>query len=546
MKGSQLGKPATLGEALAAQTAATVRLGVVKSTYDGYVDVSPVSSNIVFRHVPLSGMAAVDDQVIIQTLGNKRTAIGRGGSMALAANNASEGAAASTSTTSTTVATWATLLGKPATFPPSPHTHHWADVIDHPGLGLGLCLDSNGDFALRLPIVDADLVEEPPGAMWILRTQIGVDSVLYGLPWTIGTVPVYSYELRIQTPSGPQGISGGGGLTLNEVAQTVLTLTRGELGLQPQAPHAIFAGPLSGSAIAPTFRQLHASDLPLSDLDSRYLLLSGGTMAGALNMGNHQVAGLATPVDAQDAATKGYVDGTTHNPVTLSTGGVLAINDQEISFHTASPNQVFAGPASGSNDAPYFRPLVANDIPSIDHTKISDFDTQVHTARLDQMTAPTADVNINFRKLTNLSNPVDGQDAATKYYVDSHSGGTVGGGGGRQVTTFTIDGPLNRAIGICPFKMFNLWDADRMISKILLSVFSAPTGSPIVIDIRQNGVSLFTNPAHKPTIAAGNTLGLATLIDSYTWAVDSYLEINVDQCGSGAPGNGLVVQIVHA
>ena len=544
MKGTLIGKPATLGEALAAQTAATVRIGVVKSTYDGYVDVSPVSSNLVFRHVPLSGTATVDDQVLIQTLGNKRTAIGRGGSVAVGSSNTGDGSAGGTST-SIAVATWSTLLGKPSTFPPSPHTHHWADVIDHPGLGLGLYLDSNDDFALRLPIVDADLAGEPPGVVWILRTQIGVDSVMYGLPWVMGVVPVYSYQLRIQTPSGPQSVSGGS-LTLSEAAQSVLTLSRGEMGLRTQAAHTALLGPLNGAPVAPTFRTLQVSDLPLSEIDARYLPIAGGTLTGGLNMGNHTITNLVNPSNDQDAATKGYVDSTSHNPVTLSTGGVLSIYDQEISFHTASPNQVFAGPASGSYDAPYFRPLVADDIPAVDHSKVSDFDTQVRTSRLDQMALATTDLDINTHKLINLSNPVNGQDAATKYYVDSHSGGTGGGGGGSQVTIFTIDGPLNRALGICPFKMFNLWDADRNISKILLSVYSAPTGSPIVIDIRQNGVTLFTNPAHKPVIAAGGTLGVATLIDVYTWAVDSYLEIFVDQCGSGAPGNGLVVEIVHA
>lgn len=54
---------------------------------------------------------------------------------------------------------------------------------------------------------------------------------------------------------------------------------------------------------------------------------------------------------------------------------------------------------------------------------ISDFDTQVRTSSLNQMTAPTADLSINSHKLTNVTNPTSAQDAATKAYVDSLSSG---------------------------------------------------------------------------------------------------------------------------
>jgi hypothetical protein len=49
---------------------------------------------------------------------------------------------------------------------------------------------------------------------------------------------------------------------------------------------------------------------------------------------------------------------------------------------------------------------------------ISDFDTQVRTNRLDQMTAPTGSVSMNSQKITNLGAPTSGNDAATKTYVD--------------------------------------------------------------------------------------------------------------------------------
>lgn len=55
---------------------------------------------------------------------------------------------------------------------------------------------------------------------------------------------------------------------------------------------------------------------------------------------------------------------------------------------------------------------------------ISDFDTQVRTSRLDQMSAPTAAISLGSQRITNLATPTASTDAATKAYVDSAVNGT--------------------------------------------------------------------------------------------------------------------------
>lgn len=81
--------------------------------------------------------------------------------------------------------------------------------------------------------------------------------------------------------------------------------------------------------------------------------------------------------------------------------------------------------------------LAATDVPTLTAAKISDFDSQVRSNRLDQMAAPTASVAFGNQRLTGLATPTDGDNAATKAYVDSVSGsganafvyrGTVAGG----------------------------------------------------------------------------------------------------------------------
>jgi hypothetical protein len=102
----------------------------------------------------------------------------------------------------------------------------------------------------------------------------------------------------------------------------------------------------------------------------------------------------------------------TGSPVT-TTGTLTATLDSQ------SANHVWAGPTTGADAQPSFRGLVSDDIPTLTHSKISDFDTQVRNNRLDQLAAPNASVSLNGQLITNLGTPVNTTDAATKGYVDN-------------------------------------------------------------------------------------------------------------------------------
>ena len=99
----------------------------------------------------------------------------------------------------------------------------------------------------------------------------------------------------------------------------------------------------------------------------------------------------------------------------IKIGGIGGFFDKDT---VRSANAVLSGPTTGSDAAPTFRALVAADIPSIAHTKISDFDAGVRTNTLDQMAAPTGAVSLNSQKITGLADPTGDNDAANKGYVD--------------------------------------------------------------------------------------------------------------------------------
>jgi phage-related tail fiber protein len=82
--------------------------------------------------------------------------------------------------------------------------------------------------------------------------------------------------------------------------------------------------------------------------------------------------------------------------------------------------------------------LSATDIPTLTSTKISDFDTQVRTSRLDQMATPTSAVGFNNQLITGLADPVSAQDAATKSYVDAVAQGIDAKASVRAATTANI------------------------------------------------------------------------------------------------------------
>jgi hypothetical protein len=81
------------------------------------------------------------------------------------------------------------------------------------------------------------------------------------------------------------------------------------------------------------------------------------------------------------------------------------------------------------------------------------------------------------------------------------------------------------------------------IDKVYISVDTPPTGAAIIVDVNKNGVSIFTNQANRPQIAAGNNTGESGTPDVTALVLNDCLTFDIDQIGSTEPGANLTVHV---
>lgn len=186
-------------------------------------------------------------------------------------------------------------------------------------------------------------------------------------------------------------------------------------------------------------------------LGSTQTISGNKTFSGTVSFGaNTTGVTAATGDDSTLLATTAFVKnqnyGTgTVTSVGLSLPGIFTVSGSPVTgsgtltatLASQTANLIWASP-NGSSGAPTFRSLVANDIPNLTASKITDFDTQVRTSRLDQMAQPTATVNFNGQRLTGLGTPTQATDAVTKAYADAIQTGIDPKESCRAATTATV------------------------------------------------------------------------------------------------------------
>jgi hypothetical protein len=136
---------------------------------------------------------------------------------------------------------------------------------------------------------------------------------------------------------------------------------------------------------------------------------------GNVSLNSFKITNLLNPTLAQDGATKNYVD-TRSITLTGAVTGTAALGSSLATTLTTVLNSVPAPTGNLSLNSKKITNL-------LDPTLAQDAATKnyIDTKTLDTIADPVANVSMNSFKITNLLNPTAAQDAATKNYVDNGS-----------------------------------------------------------------------------------------------------------------------------
>jgi hypothetical protein len=92
-------------------------------------------------------------------------------------------------------------------------------------------------------------------------------------------------------------------------------------------------------------------------------------------------------------------------------------------------------------------------------------------------------------------------------------------------------GDVSTTMGVESVRLYA--DASGTIQDARCSVGTAPTTSPVTVDINKNGTTIFTTQGNRPSIAAGGNTDVSGVPDVTTYVAGDYFDIDIDAEDSG-------------
>jgi hypothetical protein len=130
--------------------------------------------------------------------------------------------------------------------------------------------------------------------------------------------------------AGGASFNGSGNVTITPVSATTSVAGIVQLSDSTSTTSSVLAATATAAKAAYDRGSTGISDAATAQSTANAALpKAGGTMSGAIAMGNNKITGLGTPTDAGDAATKSYVDNVStgvniHDAVVAATTGTIA------------------------------------------------------------------------------------------------------------------------------------------------------------------------------------------------------------------------------
>lgn len=137
-----------------------------------------------------------------------------------------------------------------------------------------------------------------------------------------------------------------------------------------------------------------------------------------------------------------------------------------------------------------------------------------------------------------IQQDASGATVSVQEFIEITELGPAGFGG--ENLPFTHSGVLEVGVGAIGYPIKG---GTFTILTIAARLASAPTGSPAILDVNKNGITIFGTQASRPTFAVTEkdaTVGTPTISEV---ADGDVLTIDIDQIGSTFPGSYLTVVI---
>lgn len=158
--------------------------------------------------------------------------------------------------------------------------------------------------------------------------------------------------------------------------------------------------------------------------DSRYLQLSGGVMAGDVNMGINKITSSAVPSNNNDIVNKKYVDDSiTSNNESLTTEIENNLSTSISSTYVAKAGATMSGELNMGNHkiTSVASPTQDGDVVNKEYldTSINNLNTTISSTYVTKTNSTmSGPLNMSANKISNLAAPTENTDAVTKKYVD--------------------------------------------------------------------------------------------------------------------------------
>lgn len=110
-----------------------------------------------------------------------------------------------------------------------------------------------------------------------------------------------------------------------------------------------------------------------------------------------------------------------------------------------------------------------------------------------------------------------------------------GGGAFSFVVPAYIEGEIATIVGDQRF--YNPAGVDLVIQMVSVGQSVGPSGGPNIYDLNVNGITVFTDQSHRPTVAIDGHQAVVGAIDAPAWPANGYISWDVDLIGTTSPGS---------